>query len=177
MTSFFRHNGSMKMLVVLFILTSCLPSKPDQVASKNHWVEQMAKTIALKYQDIDFLSPRSLQELLKQDSNAITLIDARTLEERNISTIGNAISLDRDLQPFAQSHLVYYCTNGERSAIEAQKAIALGFQQVSVLAGGILLWAHQQGKFVDAQGQATQEVHIFSKAWNFLPEGYHAILP
>lgn len=163
----------MKTLLLLFLLCSCLPSQPDQVADKQQWVKQMAKTIELKYQELSFISP---SEVLKNPS-AFQLLDARGVEERAISTLPKAQASTDQLSDNPNTHWVVYCTIGERSAQAAQSLLKRGFKNVSVLSGGVLAWAHAGGEFVDSKASPTRQVHIFSKAWDFLPEDFYAITP
>jgi rhodanese-related sulfurtransferase len=176
MTLFIGHNAPMKILLFLFMLTSCLPSKPEQVADKGQWVDQMAQTVALKYKDVEFIRPEVVQKLLEEKTH-ILLVDARSREEQKVSTLPYAISIEDDLSAHSSAHLIYYCTIGERSGAQALKALSQNKARVSVLSGGILSWAHTGGEFTDSQGNPTKQVHVFSKAWDFLPEDHHAIFP
>jgi len=39
----------------------------------------------------------------------------------------------------------------------------------------VLAWAHHGGDFVDITNQKTKRVHVFSEAWDMLPNGFEAI--
>ncbi len=101
----------------------------------------------------------------------------RSSAERNISTIKNAISLDdynADPKLYLDKQLVAFDTMGQRSIQWVSKKRAQGLDAYN-LHGGILAWAHDGGSFVDQQGHDTKVVHVYSKAWDMLPEGFEAI--
>ena len=46
---------------------------------------------------------------------------------------------------------------------------------VANLKGGVLGWAHADGRFVDPQGGRTQRVHVYGQDWDLLPDGYASV--
>jgi len=66
--------------------------------------------------------------------------------------------------------VAYCCTIGLRSGLRARDWLAQGWG-VRNLAGGVLAWAHPDLPFVN-NGRPTCTVHVYSPAWNMLPEGY-----
>ncbi len=106
------------------------------------------------------------------------LVDVRTVKERKVSIIKNAITkeqLEINLNYYKSKKILVYCTIGERSSIYAYQLKAKGITTVANLRGGVLKWAHAGGVFVDSQGNETKKVNVYAKAWNFLPVGYIGI--
>lgn len=168
------------LLLPLFLLTSCLPSSPDQVRDKKQWVETMAQTLVVQNPDVTAYTVEQVKQIIDhEDHFEIVFIDVRTLPERQVSTLPGADDGQKLAQRMDNERelWLFYCTNGERSVAKAREAAEKGAPHVGYLKGGVLLWAHEGQIFVDSKGHETREVHVFSKAWNFLPEGYHAHLP
>jgi rhodanese-related sulfurtransferase len=166
-------------LVSFLALTSCLPNKPERVANKAEWVASMAATYERQHADVPTFSPEQWIELVGLDQHHhVIFIDVRSPQERAISRLPNAITVSElvDRVENERELWVFYCTNGERSAPEAKLALEQGAPHVAYLRGGVLAWAHQNLEFDGTHGP-TRQVHIYSKAWNFLPENYDAYLP
>ena len=152
----------------LILLSSCL--KPHEVENRSHLVTSMANTLDKQFPGVPSLSRSTLTKHSQ-------LIDLRSSAERNISTIKNAISLDdynADPKLYLDKQLVAFDTMGQRSIQWVSKKRAQGLDAYN-LHGGILAWAHDGGSFVDQQGHDTKVVHVYSKAWDMLPEGFEAI--
>lgn len=64
----------------------------------------------------------------------------RGLMEFEIHNIVEAARTDRTL-PAAEQPIVLYCGTGGRSALAAQSLEAMGYKNVSSMAGGIVAWA------------------------------------
>ncbi len=79
----------------------------------------------------------------------VQLIDVRTPREYRSGHLGNAINIDfyktnRFVEAFEtlnkEKPVYIYCRSGVRSAKAANKLIAMGFQKIYDLEGGILNW-------------------------------------
>lgn len=160
------------------ILQGCLPSSPDQVQDKAHWVRVMSETTEQQNPDIKALSYPDWK-YREEQGEAFVLIDVREPAERDVSTLADAVTLEQwraqhpgptDVTP------LFYCTNGKRSLEQARRAKQAGHQQATYIKGGLLDLAHRQVEFVH-QGAPTKTVHGLSEAWNFFPESYHVVFP
>ena len=103
----------------------------------------------------------------------LTLIDVRPIEERAVSIIPGAISLEdfeRDPRAYDGSTLVTYCTVGYRSGLVAAELQERGFEVLN-LKGSLLSWAHAGGELENAEGP-TQQLHVYGRRWDLAPEGY-----
>ena len=115
-------------------------------------------------------------ERLQREKQAI-LVDVRPVEERRISMLPGAIGaeeLERNAAQYRGKPLIAYCTVGYRSGLAAQTYAEQGWDAYN-LVGGILSWTHAEGALVDAQGQATKNVHVYDKGWNWVAEGYEGV--
>ncbi|WP_159777109.1 rhodanese-like domain-containing protein [Flavobacterium sp. 9AF] len=106
--------------------------------------------------------------------NSILFLDARELEEFNVSHLENAIHVgyqkfDTDLLlkaiPNKQTSIVVYCSIGVRSEDIGEKLIQLGYTNVKNLYGGIFEWKNKNYTVINRNGEVTEEVHAFSKTW------------
>lgn len=79
----------------------------------------------------------------------VQLVDVRTQREFRSGHIGKAVNIDffkggafdRAFEKFDKQKPVYlYCRSGNRSQKAARKLVALGFEKVYDLKGGILQW-------------------------------------
>lgn len=104
----------------------------------------------------------------------IVLLDARAIEEYQVSHLKNAIHVGYD--DFAvemvndyvadkESDIIVYCSLGIRSEVVANKLIEAGYTNVKNLYGGIFEWKNQNRKVYNFNDQATDSVHAFSKPW------------
>lgn len=118
----------------------------------------------------------SVARLLEEPPGLYVLIDVRTPEERAVSVLPGAISVDefeRDRERYRHRPVVAYCTIGYRSGVYAA---ALGRDGVDVrnLQGGILAWCFA-GQPVTGPSGPTRRVHVYGKRWDLLPAGYTAV--
>ena len=139
---------------------------------------EMRKKIVSKYKDLskDFTCPEiNALELKKAvNSGKAVLIDVRDQAEISVSRIPGAITVKeftKNKSKYKNKMIVAYCTIGYRSGVFASKHKDL---KILNLLGGVLMWSHTGGKFVNAKG-ATKDVHVYSKEWNFLNSNYKAV--
>lgn len=116
----------------------------------------------------------SVQELAMPKTDVI-ILDARELEEYNVSHINNAVcvgydafDLQKTTQQFPDKHqkIVVYCSLGIRSEIIANKLKLAGFTNVFNLYGGIFEWKKNNFSVVNQQNKETDSVHVYSKEWS-----------
>lgn len=114
--------------------------------------------------------------LARQKEGNLVLVDVREPEEREVSMIPGAISVDefeRDQAKYTDFTVVAYCTIGYRSGIYAQELSQRNFRSANIK-GGILAWVHAGQKVSNKDGE-TRRVHTYGSKWNLLPEGYEAV--
>lgn len=121
----------------------------------------------------------SVEEL--HNTNGLLLLDARELEEYEVSHIENAVFVGYkkfDPENF-QTHypnkevaIVVYCSLGVRSENIGEKLVKLGYKKVQNLYGGLFEWKNKGFPVVNEEGKQTEEVHAFSKMWGkYLQKG------
>lgn len=105
------------------------------------------------------------------------LVDVRQPAEMAVSVIPGAVPLDSlyriPVDSRRQTPIVVYCTIGMRSGHIVQELSRKGLNAYN-LAGGVLSWA-AAGKFLKHENSPVKKIHVFSKEWNYLPEGYEAV--
>lgn len=110
----------------------------------------MADEIALKFPDVQTLSPAAVATLLAEEPSGgtqrpIVLVDARSADEYNVSMIPNSITKEefeaKEEEFKAQNaRVVCYCTIGFRSSKYATQLKERGFTDASNIEGSILAW-------------------------------------
>lgn len=118
-------------------------------------------------------SAMDLQKM--QTAHAVILIDVRSDEERAVSTIPGAISMEtfHAKEWPAGKTIVVYCTIGVRSAMACMSLKSQGIPAIN-LAGGILHWTAQELPLVHA-GQETKRLHTYGQRWALVPENVEAV--
>lgn len=120
--------------------------------------------------EIPYISVEALR--MQQVKNEVLIIDARELEEYQVSHLKNAIFVGYD--EFQLSNvkaipkdqpLVVYCSLGIRSEDIAQKLQKAGYKNVQNLYGGIFEWKNNDFPVFDAEGNKTNKVHTYSRSW------------
>jgi rhodanese-related sulfurtransferase len=99
-------------------------------------------------------------------------LDAREKNEYTVSHIANAKFVGYDQFNIEElktidpnQKIVVYCSVGYRSEKIAEKIMQGGFKDVSNLYGGIFEWINQENTVVNSQGETTENIHAYSKAW------------
>lgn len=109
---------------------------------------------------------------LKSKSTEVVLLDARELEEFEVSHLRNAryvgfnnFSLEGIKDIPKTSPIVVYCSIGVRSEKIGEKLLAAGYTNVKNCYGSIFEWVNQGNEIVDMQNQPTQKIHAYNKKW------------
>lgn len=100
--------------------------------------------------EVDYISAQNLYDLIKKEQNHTVLIDVREkyeLEDQlghiegviNIP-IGLLAVKQRELQDFKKNNIVVVCRSGARATTGAQILKKSGFDNVTVLEGGMISW-------------------------------------
>ena len=162
-------------LVILAFQCMLKSSLASTDLEKKTSIEKMVDEIEKKFK-VPQIEANDLSKLMGQKE--IVLVDVRTEKERQVSIIKGAISEDeflRQKEKLRNKTIVGYCTIGYRSSIFVKSLMNEGFKSIFNLRGSILLWTHAGQSVVNAQGQETNKVHVYGKAWDLLPEKFKGI--
>jgi rhodanese-related sulfurtransferase len=114
----------------------------------------------------------SVKELSTKDLAKYTLLDARELNEFQVSHLQNAkwIGYETfDTKKMAgipkDQPIVIYCSIGVRSEKIGEKLMSMGYKNVQNLYGSIFEWVNQGNVVYDKNGKPTNKVHAYSKSW------------
>lgn len=168
----------MILLLPLTFLVGCFAPDVTKTENKSTVVAQMTETLKQQHPDFQALSVDELKKLMKEKD--YLLVDVRTSEEREVSTLPFALSKEQWTEKSAEAKkksqlwIIAYDTLGYRSVEFLKELKTQGYQNTAYLSGGVLAWAHA-GELFFHQEKSTRRVHVSSKAWNLLPESYEAI--
>lgn len=125
----------------------------------------------LNRETIPYISVSSV----KQAKEKIILLDARELEEFEVSHLSNAIhvgynnfNLQKTIQELPQNKntkIVVYCSLGMRSEKVAEQLEKVGYLNIFNLYGGIFEWKNHGNIVVDKNNKITEKVHAFNRKW------------
>jgi rhodanese-related sulfurtransferase len=157
-----------KILFLLFALfLFCITKTQGQ---NNRMVKSKSYHVLLKKllkHDVPEISVESLSKI----KHSVLLLDARELEEFNVSHLRNAKFVgykNFDIYSLNDANkdqqIVVYCSVGYRSEQITEKLIGAGFTNVQNLYGGIFEWKNKKLDVVDVNG-VTNNVHPYSKTW------------
>ncbi len=96
--------------------------------------------------DVDYCGPKELYEVIKNDSGSTIVIDVRERDEYRRLHIPNTNSLPitqliQEVNELSKQTEVYLvCRSGRRSLRSAQMLRNMGYDNVTVLSGGLLGW-------------------------------------
>ncbi|KPM48841.1 rhodanese [Jiulongibacter sediminis] len=135
-------------------------------------VESGAFNLLLKSMLKETVPVISVKELAKKDLNKMTLLDARTKEEFDVSHLKNAtwvgyddFNLSRVKSLDKSKEVVIYCSIGVRSEKIGEKLQEAGFKNVKNLYGSIFEWVNAGNTVYGPDGKPTQKVHAYNKKW------------
>lgn len=171
----------MKALIILLslCLNSCL--QPQDVEDKSKIVDSMALAYEKQYPDVVHYRVNQLLKDLDKAPKQVLIIDTRKPDEIALAKIKGAITIEdftklieTETLPDQLTTIVAYSTIGKRSSVYAQQ---FNHKEIKVknLFGGILSWLHAGQKIYDSNGNETKKVHVYSEAWNFVPESYEGV--
>jgi rhodanese-related sulfurtransferase len=147
-------------------------------ASSTNPLRLVEKDLAQRYDGIQQCDPGALAKRLLQTEPSVTLLDARSAEEFEISHIPGAIRVDPNISPaeFGRDFgdlakgrdVVVYCSVGARSTALAHRlqrsARAVGAKSVCNLSGGLFRW-HNEGRPLVRHDEPAESVHPFNDYW------------
>ncbi|MDA8792190.1 rhodanese-like domain-containing protein [Bacteriovoracaceae bacterium] len=124
---------------------------------------------------INDISVKDINKNFKAED--VIFVDVREDDEMKISMIPDAIdkqSFEKDIGRHEEKHIIVYCTIGYRSGLYTKKLKELGYDSYNLI-GGVLSWSHQLLKFIDSNGDETNQVHVYGKKWNLLHSTYQSV--
>lgn len=124
------------------------------------------KLVHDRFPDVQMISPLELREWLDSALPQPLLIDARSAEEQQVSTLPGAVRVSAEASAAqvlagqdSQRAIVVYCSSGYRGATMAQRLSQAGCPKVQNLEGGITAWA-RAGYPLVSNGIPTTEVKV-----------------
>lgn len=162
----------MRWLLLLLLSAGCAQAAPPTEAERVRAIEQMYEGYKKDFALAPAVDVAGYKELAAQGGTL--LVDVRTPEERAVSMIPGAISLDElEEQANTGQKVVAYCTIGYRSGQATEALRAEGWDAYN-LEGSILAWTHSGGDLVGPEGP-TRKVHVYGRKWNLVADGYEAV--
>ncbi len=128
-----------------------------------------------EFTSVEDMTPKMAMRLMEE--NRVLFVDARKPAEIKVSMLPGAVTKEDFLKtPFKYKGktVVAYCTIGYRSGKFAEEMKTKGIL-IYNLKGGILSWVLESGKVFDTNGE-SKRVHVYGEKWNYLPEGYEAVV-
>ncbi|AVI51041.1 rhodanese-like domain-containing protein [Pukyongia salina] len=122
---------------------------------------------------IPYISVEELRMLQLNDE--VYILDAREFEEYEVSRIPGGLFIGfsdfssemiTEKIPDSDRTIVVYCSLGIRSEEIGEKLRKAGYSNIRNLYGGIFEWKNNGYPIVDSEGNETEKVHSFSKAWS-----------
>ncbi len=160
-----------------FLLALACASPPADDAGRIVALDRVYQRYDWTFPKVDEIDATTLQTRLASDSPPV-LVDVRREEERAVSIIPGAISVDEytaNADAYAGRQVVTYCTVGIRSGFEANRMRSEGVDVLN-FKGSILAWTHIDGPLVRPTGQATRQVHVYGPKWNYAATDYESVI-
>ena len=124
-------------------------------------------------QSLQYTVPPISCEDLSANINNYIILDAREIEEFNVSHIPNAQHIGyKKFKPESLAHIekdqriIVYCSIGYRSEKIGEKIQEMGYSKVYNLYGSIFEWVNQGNPVVNLEGELTPNVHTYNKKWS-----------
>jgi rhodanese-related sulfurtransferase len=122
---------------------------------------------------LDFTVPVIDVDSLYKHMDEYTILDARELEEYEISHIPGAhfvgykhFSKDALAGISKNEALLVYCSIGYRSEKVGEMLQSMGYSNVTNLYGSIFEWANRGYPIKNMAGETTDTVHGYSRSWS-----------
>jgi len=109
---------------------------------------------------------------LKPKIEKVVLLDAREVNEFNVSHLKNAKNIGFNEVDYKilenvpkGAEIVVYCSIGVRSEKIGERLKEKGYTNVKNLYGSIFEWVNQGQEVYDLNGKPTKKVHAYNKKW------------
>jgi rhodanese-related sulfurtransferase len=151
----------------------------DASSPNKEKVMEMYESYQKDFSNIEHIKASELKRLQKkpESERSYVLVDARSEEERAVSKIPTAISLEKfeeNRLQYKKKKVIAYCTIGYRSGRLTEELREDGYDAYN-LRGSLLGWIHNGGQVVNPEGEPVQKVHVYGSSWNMVPEGWKSI--
>ncbi len=155
-------------LFLILVLGACAQAPADRPLVLNpKFDKKISQTISFS---VPTISPK---ELAEKEEDKIYILDAREREEYDVSHIPNAQFIGYDNFDVStiknipkNAPIVVYCSIGYRSEKIGEQLQKNGYSNVSNLYGSIFEWMNQGFPVENNDGETTQKVHTYNKAWS-----------
>jgi len=171
------------VFVVAFLLLGLGQCGYDRIKTLQT-LENAEADVVSEYPAVDVIRPAEVR-LHQSGGQAVLLVDARTLEEFEVSHLEGSVHLTdkEELLAYLKERqepvdlLVIYGALGYRSAKLADSLAGSDVPDVASLRGGIFRWVNDGGTVVDQNGAPTSWVHPCNKHWGRLLKKEHRFDP
>ncbi len=122
---------------------------------------------------LSFSVPIINTEDLYKIKTEVVLLDAREIEEYNVSHLRNAIHIGyktfdkSSMKNIAKDKkIVIYCSIGYRSEKIGEQLMKMGYKHVFNLYGSLFAWVNRGYEVIDSKGKVTFNVHGYDDSWS-----------
>lgn len=175
MKNFLKIGRCFCIFSAIMILQTVILAADAPDAQKKKIVYEMYVEYKKDFPSVEDMTPMAAKKLM--ETGQVIFVDVRKPSEMEISLIPGAVTKKQFLKEPSKFHnhtVVAYCTIGARSGKFAMKMAKKGIRTYN-LRGGLLAWVLEGGKVYDQKGE-TKRVHVYGKKWNYLPDGYEAVM-
>ncbi|MCO4774326.1 MAG: rhodanese-like domain-containing protein [Deltaproteobacteria bacterium] len=153
--------------------TRWFSARPTEDAARLEAVDEMYEVYRRAFAAVPEVRAEELKQRL-EEGQRVVLVDVRGAEERAVSMLPGALSVEEYEAAAAPGDaVVVYCTIGARSGNYALELMERGVD-VENLVGSVLAWTHVGGELV-GEGGATKRVHVYGAQWDLAANGYEAV--
>ena len=171
-----RRLGAALFLPALLLAVACsrdAGNSADAAPDSPAW-ETALRLVREDFPRVPHMTTSRLAALLGKERSSIVLLDARSLEEYEVSHLKGAVnteSIRAALDVLAEFEpeltVVVYCSVGYRSSELADRLLEHGRDSVFNLEGSIFRWANE-GRPVYRADERVNEVHSYDDRWGRL---------
>ena len=155
--------------------TSATAGTSDAAPDSPAW-QATLRLVRDDFPGVPHMTTAQLAERLEEDPTSVLLLDARSLEEYEVSHLRGAVNAETTraaLEVLAEvapePTVVVYCSVGYRSSELADRLLEHGRGSVFNLEGSIFRWANE-GRPVYRGDERVYEVHPYDDGWGRLLE-------
>ncbi len=145
--------------------------------SPRFFVKTAYTLVKLEFDDLPEFSNQVLLDLSTFQRENYIVVDVRSPAEQNVSIIQGSIDqahFEQNFDSYQDKKVVVYCTIGYRSGYYAKALRQQGLDAYN-LSEGILGWIQAGGSLVNADGQITPKVHVYSRPWDLAVKDHVAV--
>lgn len=171
-----KKNWILKIFITISvpIIAGCSDNE-DRDLPLDTQVQTMYESYRDEFPDIGEVSVNDLKAWLSDEE--VVLIDVREENEQAVSIIEGAITkqeYESNAKAYSGKKIVAYCTIGYRSGLYVKELKERGIEAHN-LQGSILAWVNAGMPLQDGNGKSTNQVHVYGKKWNLIPDEYEGV--